>query len=219
MGADAEAELERQMQMVQLRKRFEKAENDKAMNAEKLRALGKDYRGVVRQRDEERGRANAADAEKEAMGAELADLRASEREIMQGLPPTPARAPQADTVRLPLGCIPGLSLDNEEEEHLVVRAAVHQSLFDKYSALSTYTKRKNLEVRRLMFHIMTLKNKMAAAGGGTAAVEAAEAEAEAHFDLKTELKRVHTQLDHATAAHNEAQSRVRDLEASLAEQR
>ena len=73
---------------------------------------------------------------------------------------------------------------------LVVPAAAHEALFAKHEALSTYTKRKNLEVRRLMFHIMSLKQRLVAAGTGPEAAEAAEAEAQAQFELKTELKTV-----------------------------
>eukprot|EP00976_Prorocentrum_cordatum_P082386 1184796-Prorocentrum_minimum.AAC.1 len=34
---------------------------------------------------------------------------------MAAQPPTPARAPGADTVRLPRGCIPGLGQPDEEQ--------------------------------------------------------------------------------------------------------
>ena len=50
-----------------------------------------------------------------AMEEEVAALRAAEREIMAAQPPTPARAPGADTVRLPRGCIPGLGQPDEEQ--------------------------------------------------------------------------------------------------------
>ena len=49
------------------------------------------------------------------MEEELAALRAEEREIMAAQPPTPARAPGADTVRLPRGCIPALGTAEEEQ--------------------------------------------------------------------------------------------------------
>ena len=49
------------------------------------------------------------------MEAEVLALRAAEREIMNALPPTPARAPQADTMRLPRGCIPELGAAEEEQ--------------------------------------------------------------------------------------------------------
>eukprot|EP00976_Prorocentrum_cordatum_P082387 1184796-Prorocentrum_minimum.AAC.2 len=46
--------------MVQLRKRFEKAESDKSIGTERLRALTKEHRGVCKQRDDLRERADTA---------------------------------------------------------------------------------------------------------------------------------------------------------------
>ena len=46
--------------MVQLRKRFEKAESDKSISADRLRTLSKELRQVCKHRDDERERAEVA---------------------------------------------------------------------------------------------------------------------------------------------------------------
>jgi chromosome segregation ATPase len=165
---------------MQLRQRFEKAENDKAISIERLRELSKEHRKATAA-----AAAEAAEARK-AVDAELAELRSELVAIQRAEAPSPPRRRGAQA-----------EAEAETEE-----------LVAKNAALTLYCKRKNLEMRRLLNCYKSLKTEWERAGGTADAFDARAAEVDACFDLKAAHRRLEQLEQELTACKRQLREHV-----------
>lgn len=107
--------------------------------------------------------------------AELEELRCELADITSAVPPSPVQ----------MMTIP----EEAPESELVLKSNQYQILLNKHAELTQYTKRKNLEMRRMLNCYKTLKTTFEKSGGSGSAFDAKSREADLQFDLKTAEQR------------------------------